>query len=75
VAPVLGLLRLKHPPRVFGHSSLPQRRRGSRIGGNVSYQPPETLQDPGKTAQANISEADMLSEQLVTHPHHPYASR
>ena len=28
------------PPKVFGYNSLPQRRRGTRIGGNGSCKPP-----------------------------------
>ena len=30
----------KYPRRFFGHNLLPQRRRGTRIGGHGSYKPP-----------------------------------
>ena len=38
------------PKRVFGHDSAPWSRRGTRIGGNESYKPPESrsfLNPPG----------------------------
>ena len=47
----------------LGRNPLPQRRRGSRIGGNGSYKPPGApyiLQDPEKKKQ-------MLYNQFVVH--------
>ena len=41
------MLGKKNPPRVFGYNSFLRHRRGTRIGGNDSYQPPGSRNPQG----------------------------
>ena len=57
-----------NPPRkVFGRNLLPRHRRGTRIGGNDSYQPrgaPLTLQDPEQLSKAEVFDHPNVSRNM-----------
>ena len=67
----------KLPPRVFGYDSLPQHRRGTRIGGNTFYKPPGPFypfQDPREKPKANVLEPETSHRNSRTTSCFPYVS-